>query len=61
MVIFFRFIGGVYGRIIGRALVDLHGGVPKDRFWMWIDPGALALIGAASLFNYVTHCHHGKC
>ena len=49
-----RFIGGVYGRIIGVALVDLHGGVPTDRFWEWIDPGALALIGAASFFGGVS-------
>ena len=35
-------------------LVDLHGGVPTDRFWKWIDPGALALIGAASFFGGVS-------
>ena len=52
--IHYRFIGGVYGRIIGVALVDLHGGVPTDRFWEWIDPGALALIGAASFFGGVS-------
>ncbi len=49
-----RFIGGVYGRIIGIALVDLHGGVPTELFWEWIDPGALALIGAASFFGGVS-------
>ena len=53
-IILYRFIGGVYGRIIGVALVDLHGGVPTDRFWEWIDPGALALIGAASFFGGVS-------
>ena len=51
---FFRFIGGLYGRVIGRVLVDLHGGVPTDRFWQWIDPGALALISAASFFGGVS-------
>jgi hypothetical protein len=49
-----RFIGGIYGRVIGRVLVDLHGGVPSDHFWRWIDPGALALIGAASFFGGVS-------
>ena len=53
-IYFFRFIGGLYGRIIGRVLVDMHGGVPTDSFWEWIDPGALALIGAASFFAGVT-------
>ncbi|ELU08671.1 hypothetical protein CAPTEDRAFT_215079 [Capitella teleta] len=48
------FIGGIYGRVIGRVLVDLHGGVPTDHFWRWIDPGALALIGAASFFGGVS-------
>ena len=51
---YFRFIGGLYGRIIGRVLVDMHGGIPNDSFWEWIDPGALALIGAASFFGGVT-------
>ena len=49
------FIGGLYGRVIGRVLVDLYGGVPtEDSVWMWIDPGALALIGAASFFGGVS-------
>ncbi len=39
---------------MGRLLVELHGGVPTDRFWKWIDPGALALIGAASFFGGVS-------
>ena len=49
-----RFIGALYGRAVGRLLVDLHGGVPTDLFWMWIDPGALALIGSASFFGGVS-------
>ncbi|KAK2191553.1 hypothetical protein NP493_51g02024 [Ridgeia piscesae] len=48
------FIGGLYGRALGRLLTDLHGGVPQDIFWQWIDPGALALIGAASFFGGVS-------
>ena len=35
-------------------IVDLHGGVPTQEFWTWIDPGALALIGAASFFGGVS-------
>jgi Voltage gated chloride channel len=49
-----RFIGALYGRVLGRLLVDLHGGIPTDRFWYWIDPGALALIGSASFFGGVS-------
>ena len=49
-----RFIGGLYGRAIGRVLIHFHGGVPTDPFWMWIDPGAMALIGAASFFAGVS-------
>jgi len=49
-----RFIGGLYGRALGRLLVELHGGVPTELFWQWIDPGALALIGSASFFGGVS-------
>jgi len=49
-----RFIGGLYGRAIGRVLIYVHGGVPTDPFWMWMDPGAMALIGAASFFAGVS-------
>lgn len=49
-----RFIGGLYGRAIGRLLIHVYGGVPTDQFWMWMDPGAMALIGAASFFAGVS-------
>jgi len=49
-----RFIGGLYGRAIGRVLIHVHGGIPTDPFWMWMDPGAMALIGAASFFAGVS-------
>jgi len=49
-----RFIGGLYGRAIGRVLIYVHGGIPTDPFWMWMDPGAMALIGAASFFAGVS-------
>jgi len=49
-----RFIGGLYGRAIGRLLVHVYGGIPTDEFWMWMDPGAMALIGAASFFAGVS-------
>ena len=49
-----RFIGGLYGRIIGVFLVDLYGGIPTESHWEWIDPGVWALIGAASFFGGVS-------
>lgn len=50
-----RFIGALYGRVIGLVLVDIYGGIPRegDEVWEWIDPGAWALIGAASFFGGV--------
>ncbi len=29
-------------------------GVPSDSYWDWLDPGALAMIGAVSFFGGVT-------
>jgi len=49
-----RFIGGLYGRAIGRVLIHVYGGIPTDQFWLWMDPGAMALIGAASFFAGVS-------
>ena len=51
----FRVIGGLFGRIVGRGLVDIIGidHILGNRYWMWIDPGAFALIGAASFFGGV--------
>ncbi|XP_063710282.1 chloride channel protein C-like isoform X2 [Symsagittifera roscoffensis] len=48
-------IGGLFGRIVGRGLVDIIGidHILGNRYWMWIDPGAFALIGAASFFGGV--------
>lgn len=50
-------IGGLYGRIIGRALIDVgkkeiletEGG-----YWEWVDPGVMAMLGAISFFAGVT-------
>ncbi|XP_031558101.1 chloride channel protein D-like isoform X2 [Actinia tenebrosa] len=53
LVVPMLFIGGVYGRIIGRAMVDLFG-VHTSGYWAWMDPGAFALIGAASFFGGVS-------
>ncbi|KXJ16127.1 chloride channel protein D [Exaiptasia diaphana] len=53
LVVPMLFIGGVYGRIIGRAMVDLFG-VHTTGYWAWMDPGAFALIGAASFFGGVS-------
>ena len=49
-----RFIGGLYGRAVGRMFVHVHGGAPVEENWLWIDPGAFALMGAASFFAGVT-------
>ncbi|XP_059079772.1 chloride channel protein C-like [Tigriopus californicus] len=46
-------IGGLYGRMIGKLMVDIFG-VPQEEFWEWIDPGAMALLGAVSFFGGVT-------
>ena len=46
-------IGGLYGRMLGKVLVDLFG-VPTAEYWHWIDPGAMAMIGAVSFFGGVT-------
>lgn len=47
------FIGGTYGRVIGKLMVDLFG-VHTEGQWAWMDPGAFALIGAASFFGGVS-------
>lgn len=46
-------VGAVYGRIVGRIIVSLFG-VHQTGYWEWMDPGAFALIGAASFFGGVT-------
>lgn len=46
-------IGGTYGRIIGKTMVDLFG-IHTEGEWAWMDPGAFALIGAASFFGGVS-------
>jgi chloride channel 7 len=55
-------IGALYGRLLGRAVVDLFG-VHDDSSataanvgysWDWMDPGAFALLGAVSFFAGVT-------
>ena len=45
----------MYGRIVGRAMVDLFGihNIPGS-YWSWMDPGAFALVGAASFFGGVS-------
>ena len=45
-------IGGLYGRILGKAAVDIFG--VEGSYWDWIDPGAFALLGAVSFFGGVT-------
>ncbi|XP_073241792.1 chloride channel protein C-like [Porites lutea] len=53
LVVPMLFIGGTYGRIIGRAMVDMFG-FHSTGYWAWMDPGAFALIGAASFFGGVS-------
>lgn len=50
-----RYIGALYGRIIGQVLVTLFSVHSEDSgYWAWMDPGAFALIGAASFFGGVS-------
>jgi len=56
LVVPMLFIGALYGRIVGEAMVDWFGIHPPEtsEVWSWIDPGAMALIGAASFFGGVS-------
>ena len=47
-------IGAAFGRICGLMLVDISGTLYTKAAWNWIDPGAFALIGAASFFGGVS-------
>jgi chloride channel 7 len=57
-------IGALYGRLLGRAVVDIFGVHDGDLTapdgggviyrWDWMDPGAFALLGAVSFFAGVT-------
>ena len=46
-------IGGLYGRLVGCLAVHIFG-IHTSPFWGWLDPGAFALIGAASFFGGVS-------
>jgi chloride channel 7 len=49
------FIGGLYGRVVGVGLVSLFGVYTKPaEYGLWMDPGAFALVGAASFFGGVS-------
>lgn len=48
-------IGSLYGRILGRIMVSIFGvHISGDPYLIWMDPGAFALIGAASFMGGVT-------
>ena len=47
-------IGAIYGRMVGLAMVRIFGVFLDHPLWSWIDPGAMALIGAASFFGGVS-------
>ena len=47
-------IGGLYGRILGKAALDIFAVDQGSFYWKWIDPGAFALLGAVSFFGGVT-------
>lgn len=49
-----RLIGAIYGRMVGLSMVYMFGVTKGDILWAWIDPGAMALIGAASFFGGVS-------
>lgn len=50
---FCRYIGALYGRIVGLVLVSIFG-IQTDESHAWIDPGLFAAIGAASFFSGVS-------
>lgn len=56
MLVPMLFIGGLYGRFVGVILVKIlmYSGSRDPHNWSWIDPGAFALVGAASFFGGVT-------
>ncbi|XP_074645246.1 chloride channel protein D-like isoform X2 [Tubulanus polymorphus] len=55
LVVPMLFIGGLYGRIVGRVMVSAFGVHDEQNgYWAWMDPGAFALIGAASFFGGVS-------
>lgn len=56
MLVPMLFIGALYGRFVGLILVKIlmYSGSHDPQMWAWIDPGAFALIGAASFFGGVT-------
>ncbi|PIK45697.1 hypothetical protein BSL78_17446 [Apostichopus japonicus] len=56
LVVPMLYIGALYGRIIGLTMVSMFGvkDVEQDEYWAWMDPGAFALIGAASFFGGVS-------
>jgi chloride channel 7 len=55
MLLASRFVGGLYGRMIGLAVVSLFGIHPEENsYGAWMDPGAFALVGAASFFGGVS-------
>ena len=37
-------LGGLYGRMVGRLLVDQFG-VQTTKYWAWMDPGKIVGIG----------------
>ncbi|XP_071958229.1 chloride channel protein C-like isoform X2 [Antedon mediterranea] len=55
LVVPMLYIGALYGRIVGLIMVTLFGvHSTDDIYWAWMDPGAFALIGAASFFGGVS-------
>lgn len=47
-------IGALYGRIVGQVMVRIFGQPGNGGGLLWMDPGAMSLIGAASFFGGVT-------
>lgn len=54
LVIPILLIGALYGRFIGRIMVEMVGIHEDGSEWDWIDPGAFAMLGAVSFFAGVT-------
>ncbi len=51
--------GSLFGRALGLGCLDIYtaftgNSIPDSEYWEWLDPGAIALMGAGSLLGGIT-------